>query len=113
MALTKSSTIRNYCTSLEVIQSDLLATESDLVGIEPEKFNFDEGLSLKSVSLHLPNENMKILANVSFTIKKDASCNNWEKWKWENKLTTSFDWAVQTDSGRFFFCGVDLTEAPH
>ena len=38
---------------LRVIQSDLLATESDLVGIEPEKFNFDEGLSLKSVSLHL------------------------------------------------------------
>ena len=57
---------------LRVIQSDLLATESDLVGIEPEKFNFDEGLSLKSVSLHLPNENMKILANVSFTIKKDS-----------------------------------------
>ena len=83
------------------------------MGIEPEKFNFDEGLSLKSVSLHLPNENMKILANVSFTIKKGQRVAiTGKSGSGKTSLLRLLIGLYKPSSGRFFFCGVDLTEAP-
>lgn len=98
---------------LRIIQSDLLATEADLGGLEPEIFNLKSGLTLKSVSLSLPNESMQILTDVSFSVKSGQKVAIIGKsGSGKTSLLNLLVGLTKPSSGEFYFCGVNVTEAP-